>query len=92
MEPRIARLEASVDHIERDIAELKLDVREFRSDMRDVRERQIRLEEKVAHLPGKGFIVTSLLLSLGVITALLAFQGQIQKYAGLATVAATDTP
>ena len=63
MEPRIARLEASLAHIERDVGELKLDVREFRADMRDVRERLVRLEEKVTHLPGKGFIVSALLLS-----------------------------
>ena len=92
MEPRIARLEASLAHIERDVGELKLDVREFRADMRDVRERLVRLEEKVTQLPGKGFVVSALLLSLAVIASLLAFQGQIQKLTGAAPMTTTALP
>lgn len=89
MEPRIARLEAHVDHIQRDIGELKTDVREFRADIRDVRERLVRVEEKVAHLPSKGFIVVSVMLTLAVVTAVSAFQGQIQKFVGTTPAIAT---
>ena len=71
LEARVAKMEAGVQHLERDVGEL-------RADMRDVRDRLTRLEERVSHLPGKGFIVTSLLLTLAVVAGLIAFQEQIQ--------------
>ena len=91
MEPRIAKLEASVDHIERDIGELKTDVREFRADMRDVRDRLAQLEEKVFHLPSKGFIVGTVLLMLAVVTAVGAFQHQIQQFVGATPISSNVT-
>ena len=82
MEARVARLEADVSHIAGDVSDLKADFREFRSDLRDTRERLIKVEEKIAHLPGKGFIVTTIVLALAVITGLLAFQSRIQAFVG----------
>lgn len=40
MEARIARLEATADHIQSDITGLKADVRDLRNDVRDVRREQ----------------------------------------------------
>lgn len=70
MEPRIAKLEAHMEQARSDITEVK-------RDMRDVRERLIRLDERVNHLPTKGFIVTSLMAALALITAVVAFQDKI---------------
>jgi hypothetical protein len=39
MEPRVARLQASVEHIERDIAEMKVDGRSMRQAIDHLRER-----------------------------------------------------
>lgn len=80
MEARVARLEANVEHIQRDVSDLRQDSRELRNDMRDVRERLVRLEEKVSHLPGKGFIVSALLATLAVVTGLIVFQSRIEAY------------
>lgn len=45
MEARVARLEASAAHLERDMGEV-------RADTRDIRDRLVRIEERLAHLPG----------------------------------------
>ncbi len=71
MESRLAKLEASISYIEKNLTET-------RSDTRDVRDRTIRLEEKVNHLPSKGFIVSSLMTVLALLTALIVFQQHIR--------------
>ncbi|MEC5292094.1 hypothetical protein VSX64_15250 [Aurantimonas sp. C2-6-R+9] len=73
MEPRVAKLEASVAHIERDVTEL-------RTDMRDVRDRLSRIETRVDHLPSKGFVVSSVILTLAILTAVITFQDRIQQF------------
>ena len=73
MEPRIARLEAHAEHAQTDLSALKVD-------MREVRDRLARLEEKVSHLPGKGFIVGSTAATLTLIGLLIAYQSQIQAF------------
>jgi hypothetical protein len=55
---------------------------ETRTDVRDIRDRTIRLEEKVNHLPSKGFIVSAVLTSSAVFTALILFQDKIAKLIG----------
>jgi hypothetical protein len=76
MEPRIAKLEASVSHLERDVGELRVD-------MKDVRDRLTKIEATVAGLPTKGFVFSV----YGIISALLAsiilFQHQIQALLGV---------
>lgn len=71
MDGRIAKLEANVENIGKSLTET-------RSDTRDIRDRTIRLEEKVAQLPTKGFIVSVVLTSLAVIAALIVFQDKIR--------------
>jgi hypothetical protein len=61
----MAKLQSDGEYLKRDMGEL-------RTDMRDVRDRLARLEERVLHLPGKGFIVvvvtTSLVILGGLVT------------------------
>lgn len=71
MEPRIARLEAHMEHVQADLVVLK-------TDMGAVKDRLARLEVKVDHLPSKGFIVTALIAMLAVIGALVTYQEQIK--------------
>jgi hypothetical protein len=78
MEPRVAKLEAAVEHIQKDIAEIKSDVREFRSAIGSLSTSSATLTERVSHLPSKGFIVTCLVSSLGAVAALIVFQSSIQ--------------
>lgn len=86
MEPRIAKLEAGVEHLQNDMRDAKLDLKTIQSEVAAVKERLAGLEVKVDHLPSKGFIVSSSLLALAVIAALLAFQDQMQFFIG------TDLP
>ena len=71
MEPRIAKIEATLEHVA------------LKEDIAKVNGRIDTLTERVSHLPTKTFIVTSLLLSLAVISALIVFQGHVQEVAGI---------
>lgn len=73
---RVAKLETLMDVVRTDIAGLKTDVR-------DVRDRLIRLEERVNHLPSKGFIVTATSATLALIGAIVLFQSKLQTLLGL---------
>lgn len=55
---------------------------ELRSDTQAILDRLAHLEERVAHLPGKGFIVSVVFLALGAFAALSAFQEGIRNTVG----------
>lgn len=73
---RVIKLEATTGQLQTSLTEVK-------SDTRDIRDRVIRLESDVRHLPSKGFIVTALLLSLGILGGVVTFANQIQMALGL---------
>lgn len=83
MEPRVAVLEAHVGHIKEDVSSIKAASERTRSELTEARLQLGRLEERVSHLPSKGFVVISVLLVLGVLGALIIFQQQIQRLLGL---------
>ena len=83
MEPRVAVLEAHVGHIKEDVSSIKAASERTRSELTEARLQLGRLEERVSHLPGKGFVVITVLLVLGVLGALIIFQQQIQRLLGL---------
>jgi hypothetical protein len=60
MEARIAKLEADMEHVKKSIDRLV-----------DVPTKLAVLEERVSHLPGKGFIVTAAIATIGGVTALM---------------------
>ena len=72
----IAKLQSASEYTNRDVSEL-------RTDVRDVRDRLTRLEERVAHLPGKGFIIvvvtTALVIMGGLITIAPKLQALLQS-------------
>ena len=72
----IAKLQSDSEYTKRDVSEL-------RSDVRDVRDRLASLEERVTHLPGKGFIVvvvtTALLIMGGLVTIAPKLQALLQS-------------
>ncbi len=43
-----------------------------------------RLEERVAHLPGKGFIVSALMTTIGLMTAVIVLADKIKVLVGVA--------
>ena len=59
MEPRVAVLEAHVGHIKEDLSSIKVASERTRSELTEARIQLGKLEQRVSHLPGKGFIVMS---------------------------------
>ena len=84
MEARIARLEVDVDYIKRDVAELKIDVRSLRDGLARLDVTVAKLEERVSHLPGKGFIVSASVTIVGLLTAIIVLGDKIKALVGLA--------
>ena len=83
MEVRIARLESDVDYIKRDIGELKTDVRSLRDGFNRIEGSLARFEERVSHLPGKSFIVTTSVGALTFFTAVVLFADKIREIVGV---------
>ena len=76
MEARVAKIEAFLETIRSEVAAL-------RTNGRDVRDRLIRLEERVAHLPSKGFIFTTAIAIVGGLTAIIVLQEKVRHWLGL---------
>jgi hypothetical protein len=71
MEARIAKLEAQMDAVRGDLAKLgSLPV--------DV----ARLDERVKHLPGKGFVVTATSTTIALIAAIVLFADKLRALVG----------
>lgn len=64
MEPRVKRLEDNFDKMGRDVADLRVQM--------------APLTERVAHLPSKGFIVTTTVTGLSVIAAIVLFADKLR--------------
>ena len=83
MEPRVAVLEAHVGHIKEDVSSIKAASERTRSEITEARIQLGKLEQGVSHLPGKGFIVITVIAVLGILGALIILQQQIQRALGL---------
>jgi hypothetical protein len=83
MEPRVAVLEAHVGHIKEDMSSIKAASERTRSEITEARIQLGTLEQRVSHLPGKGFIFITVIVVLGALGALIIFQQQIQRALGL---------
>lgn len=70
---------------------LKRDLSETRTDMREMRDRMARLETEFKHLPSKEFIVTVVVVALGIAVGILTVAPKLQSWAGTAP-SATSTP
>ena len=57
MEARIASLETHLEYVRRDVGEIKADLAALKKDASETRLGVATLGKRVAHLPGKGFIV-----------------------------------
>jgi hypothetical protein len=82
-------LHIEVAKIQSDGEYLKRDLGEVRTDIRDLRDRMARLETEVKHLPGKEFIVTVVVVALGIAATLLTVAPKLQSWAGMAPAAIT---
>ena len=76
MEGRVAKLEAHVET-------LRADVRTMKKDVGDIRTGLATLTERVAHLPGKGFVVTATTTTIALLTGIILFGDKIQTLLAL---------
>lgn len=79
MEPRVAVLETKMDQVCKEVGDLKNAVAGIDGRLRSVEIGLATLTERVAHLPSKGFIVAATATTLALLTALIVFQGHIQR-------------
>ena len=80
----VARIEATVARTEANVVHLDRGVSETPRDLKDVRDRLARLETNVAHLPGRGFVISAVLITIAVLTAVILFQDKLITLLGLA--------
>ena len=85
MGARVAKLVSDVSHLAADMSDVRATLREMGKDFADMRVRVAKLETKVDHLPGKGFIVSVVATGLALLTAALPLQSRLQHFAGLAS-------
>lgn len=71
MEERMARLESDMEHVKKSLDRLI-----------DVPTKLAVLEERVSHLPTKGWMVGSVATTLAVIAAMIAFGEKLQALVG----------
>ena len=68
----LSKLQTDGEYIKRDLGET-------RADMKEVRDRLARLEERVGHLPSKGFIIVVVTSVLVITGALITLAPKIQS-------------
>ena len=66
MEARVAKLESDVEHVKRTLDDLRADVKATRSDIGAMKVDFGRFDERMKHMPGKGFIFS---VGLGLLAA-----------------------
>ncbi len=88
----IAKLQNDAQYVRRDVDEMRKDMRAVGTDVRDVRERLAKLETKVDHLPGKGFIVVVVSTALVLVAGMLTVAPKVQAILAAPVAVAGQPP
>ena len=80
MEARVAALEAHMQHVRDDITGIRATAKQAADDIVTIKVDIATMKTTVANLPTKGWGVTALSLSLGVIIALVTLAPKIQSW------------
>jgi hypothetical protein len=83
IEAAVARIEATVARTEANVVHLDRGVSDTPGDVKDVRDRLARLEANVAQLPGRGFVISAVLITIAVLTAVSLFHNKLMATLGL---------
>lgn len=75
MDARVARLEAHVETLRSDSAAMRADIAVIRTNL-------ATLTERVAHMPSKGFVVTSNMTALALFSGLMLFSEKLKALMG----------
>jgi hypothetical protein len=82
----VAKLQTQHTYVEKELGEA-------RADMKDVRDRLARLETRVDHLPGKGFMVAVVVATLAITSGIVTVAPKLQSVFGnVASVAPLPAP
>lgn len=83
LEVKVARLETHMSHLQDSMGEVKQRLTGVEGRVGGVEINLATLTERVAHLPSKGYIVTTVVLAGSFFTAITLFSDSIKKLFGL---------
>lgn len=83
MEASIASIEAHVDHMRDDLGDMRRDYRELTKSILSAGTDMRELDDRMGHLPGKGWMFTIMLLFTAIICAVIIYLDQIRDYLGI---------
>ena len=72
MEARIARLESDMEHVKKSVADIATDMKAVRASINDVKVDLGRFDERLKHMPSKGFIFATSAAIVGATSAIVA--------------------
>ena len=70
MEARVARLESDMEHVKKSVAEIATDMKAVRTSINDVKVDLGRFDERLKHMPTKGFIFATSAAIVGATSAI----------------------
>ena len=82
MEARVARLESDMEHVKKSVADIAIDMKAVRSSISDVKVDLGRLDERLKHMPTKGFIFSVGLGLLAAVGGIIALAVRFIPHAG----------
>lgn len=72
MEARVARLESDMEHVKKSVADMATDVKAVRTSLGDIKVDLGRFDERLKHMPTKGFIFAAAAGIVGSTSAIVA--------------------
>jgi hypothetical protein len=72
MEARVARLESDMEHVKKSVADIATDMKSVRTSLGDIKVDLGRFDERLKHMPTKGFIFATSAAMVGVTSAIVA--------------------
>ena len=83
MEIKVGRLEAQMEGVDKSLHQVSSVLSSLDTRTRGVEVNLATLTERVAHLPSKGFIITTVLTASSVLAALVVFGDQVKSLLSL---------
>lgn len=77
MEARVARLESDMEHVKKSVADIATDIKAVRGSINDIKVDLGRFDERLKHMPTKGFIFG---IAAGMIGTTSAIVGLIVRF------------
>jgi len=82
MEARVARLESDMEHVKKSVSEIATDLKATRSTISDLKVDFGRFDERLKHMPTKGFIFATSAAMIAAMGGLVALIVRFLPHAG----------